>query len=128
MLVCVEGVLLEEAVRTCLGKEGDLALIDEGAFNPIDRYDIRRQRTLAYSQSQREAANLKRESGQAKEKRKSKRAKVIKSEDEEEEVGVKELVGEEEGRVTTKGKKRGSLKKNKKHREKDQVDQQVAEG
>jgi len=125
--VCVEGVLLEETVRTCLGKEGELALIDEGAFNPVDRYDTRRQRSLAYSQSQREAANLKRESGQTKEKRKSKRTKV-KSEDEEERVGVKELVGEEGGRATTKGKKRGSLKKNKKHREKDQAGQQVAEG
>ncbi|PWW79560.1 hypothetical protein C7212DRAFT_53050, partial [Tuber magnatum] len=28
------GVLLEETVRTCLGKEGELALIDEGVFDP----------------------------------------------------------------------------------------------
>ena len=53
MSLCVrEGVLLEEAVRTCLGKEGELALIDEEAFNPIDPYDARRQRSLAFSQSE----------------------------------------------------------------------------
>ena len=121
--VCVrEGVLLEEAVRTCLGKEGELALIDEEAFNPIDPYDVRRQRSLAYSQSQREAANLKRESGQIEGRgRKSKKRKVIKSEDEAERVSlvrVKELAGEE-GMVTKKGKKRSSRKKTKKHKEKD---------
>jgi len=123
MLLRAEGVLLEEAVRTCLGKEGELALIDEGAFNPIDPYDTRRQRALAYSQSQREAANLRRESGQAKKKRKREETKVIKSEDEGEGAEVKELVGEGEGKVTKKGKKRGGRKKAKKHREKDQVDQ-----
>ena len=113
-----EGVLLEEAVRTCLGKEGELALIDEEAFNPIDPYDARRQRSLAYSQSQREAANLKRESGQREgRRRKSKKRKMIKSEDEAERVGAKELTGEE-GMVTKK-RKRGSGKKTKKHREKD---------
>ena len=124
-----EGVLLEEAIRTCLGKEGELALIDEEAFNPIDPYDARKQRSLAYSRSQREAANLKRESGQIEgRRRKSKKRKVTKSEDEAERVGAKELAGEE-GMVTKKGKKkRGSRKKTKKHREKDWVDQQVAEG
>ena len=112
-----EGVLLEEAIRTCLGKEGELALIDEEAFNPIDPYDARKQRSLAYSRSQREAANLKRESGQREERRrKSKKRKMIKSEDEAERVGAKELAGEE-GMVTKKG--RGSRKKTKKHREKD---------
>ncbi|KAG0129135.1 hypothetical protein HOY82DRAFT_611093 [Tuber indicum] len=135
------GVLLEESVRTCLGKEGELALIDEEAFDPIDPYEIRRQRSLAYSQSQREAANLKRESGQTEgTKKKKRKRKVVKNGDGEEEMEAKaifgvglrdekgELADEREG-ATTKRKKRSSRKKSKKHREKERgrVDEQVVE-
>ncbi|CUS09030.1 unnamed protein product [Tuber aestivum] len=112
-------VLLEETVRTYLGKEGELALIDEEVFDPIDPYDIRKQRSLAYSQSQREAANLKRVKGQTEGKKKKKK-KVIKSEDEGVEtkatfgVEVRDdrggAAGEKEEEFT-KGRRKGSSRR-----------------